>query len=88
MCAWPAWSCEGSELGCLEDMLVLAAALSIQDPRERPLDAQDAADEAHGRFSDPKSDFVGLLKLWRYLRKHGAEVSGNQLSQAVPAGNS
>ncbi|MBT8057522.1 MAG: ATP-dependent RNA helicase HrpA [Gammaproteobacteria bacterium] len=69
---------EGAAEGCLEDMMVLAAALSIQDPRERPLEAQSAADEAHGRFADPKSDFVTLLKLWQYLRKLRKSISGNQ----------
>jgi ATP-dependent helicase HrpA len=69
---------EGARLGCLEDMLVLAAALSIQDPRERPLEAQAAADEAHGRFSDPKSDFASLLRLWQHLRQQRQSVSGNQ----------
>jgi ATP-dependent helicase HrpA len=69
---------EGSKQKCLEDMLVLAAALSIQDPRERPLDAQAAADEAHSRFSDSKSDFVTLLELWQYLRQQRKVVSGNQ----------
>jgi ATP-dependent helicase HrpA len=69
---------EGSDRGCLEDLLVLAAALSIQDPRERPLDAQAAADEAHGRFSDERSDFSGFLLLWQYLRKQRKSVSGNQ----------
>ncbi|MGD8681687.1 MAG: ATP-dependent RNA helicase HrpA, partial [Lysobacterales bacterium] len=69
---------EGAKQGCLEDMLVLAAVLSIQDPRERPLDAQAAADEAHARFADPKSDFAGLLKLWRHLREQRKALSGNQ----------
>jgi ATP-dependent helicase HrpA len=69
---------EGARQGCLEDLLVLAAALSIQDPRERPLEAQAAADEAHRRFSDSKSDFVGLLQLWQHLRKQRKSVSGNQ----------
>jgi len=69
---------EGSKQGCLDDMMVLAAALSIQDPRERPLDAQAAADEAHSRFSDSKSDFATLLQLWRYLRKQRRTKSGNQ----------
>jgi ATP-dependent helicase HrpA len=59
---------EGHRLGCVEDMLVLGAALSIQDPRERPLEARQAADEAHARFSDERSDFSGLLKLWQHLR--------------------
>jgi ATP-dependent helicase HrpA len=69
---------EGARQGCLEDLLVLAAALSIQDPRERPLEAQSAADEAHARFADPKSDFAGLLRLWQHLRKQRRSVSGNQ----------
>jgi ATP-dependent helicase HrpA len=69
---------EGARTGCLEDIMVLAAALSIQDPRERPLDAQAAADEMHRRFTDDKSDFTTLLKLWQYLRNKRKEVSGNQ----------
>jgi len=69
---------EGARQGCLEDLLVLAAALSIQDPRERPLEAQAAADQAHRRFSDPKSDFAGLLQLWQHLRTQRKSVSGNQ----------
>jgi len=68
----------GNRLGCLEDMLVLVAALSIQDPRERPLSAQKAADEAHQRFVDGKSDFSGLLMLWAHLRKERRRISGNQ----------
>ncbi len=69
---------EGAKAGCLEDVMVLAAALSIQDPRERPLEAQAAADEAHERFSDDKSDFATLLKLWRHLREKRKTHSGNQ----------
>ncbi len=69
---------EGDRLGCLENVMVLAAALSIQDPRERPLDRQQQADESHARFVDPKSDFAGLLRLWRYLRKQRSSQSGNQ----------
>ncbi len=69
---------EGARTGCLEDIMVLAAALSIQDPRERPLDAQAAADEMHRRFTDDTSDFTTFLKLWRYLRDKRKEVSGNQ----------
>ena len=48
--------------------LVFAAALSVQDPRERPLDAQDAADNAHRRFADDKSDFSSLGKLWTFVQ--------------------
>ncbi|MBT8059964.1 MAG: ATP-dependent RNA helicase HrpA [Gammaproteobacteria bacterium] len=69
---------EGARRGCLEDLMVLAAALSIQDPRERPLDAQSAADQAHERFRDEGSDFLTLLKLWRYLRELRKSISGNQ----------
>jgi len=76
---------EGAAEGCLEDTMVLAAALSIQDPRERPLDAQAAADEAHARFADPRSDFVTLLKLWRYLRDLRRSISGNQFRKRCRA---
>jgi ATP-dependent helicase HrpA len=69
---------EGDRQGCLEDMLVLTAVLSIQDPRERPLEVREAADEAHARFTVKKSDFAGLLKLWAYLRKARKKYTGNQ----------
>lgn len=52
--------------GCLEEMLVIAAALSVQDPRERPQEKQQAADQAHHRFADDKSEFLAWLKLWRW----------------------
>jgi len=54
------------ESGALKEVLVLAAALSIRDPRERPLEAQAKADQAHARFADPQSDFASLLKLWAF----------------------
>ncbi|MFL6073862.1 MAG: ATP-dependent RNA helicase HrpA [Mycobacteriales bacterium] len=66
------------ELGCLRELLVIAAALSIQDPRERPADAQQAADEKHARFREPDSDFLAYLGLWRYLQEQQRELSGNQ----------
>ena len=69
---------EGAAKKCLEDILVLTAALSIQDPRERPLDAQSLADDAHQRFADDTSDFMTLMKLWHYLRQQRKRVSGNQ----------
>jgi ATP-dependent helicase HrpA len=50
--------------GCLREALIIASALSTQDPRERPLDRQQAADQAHARFVDPRSDFFGYVKLW------------------------
>ena len=57
------------EQQCLREMLVIAAALSVQDPRERPLEAQDAADNAHRRFADDKSDFLSLVKLWAFVQE-------------------
>ncbi len=56
------------EQQCLRELLVIAAALSVQDPRERPLEAQDAADNAHRRFADDKSDFLSLVKLWAFVQ--------------------
>jgi len=69
----------GAEEGCLDEVLVVAAALSIPDPRERPMEAREAAERAHARFRDPRSDFVALLNLWRYFHQQQAERSGNQL---------
>ncbi len=69
---------EADRNGCLHEVLVIAAALSIQDPRERPDDAQAAADAAHARFADPESDFIGSLNLWEYLQRHQDELSGNR----------
>jgi ATP-dependent helicase HrpA len=59
----------GAELGCLADVLVVTAALNTQDPRERPRDAQQQADEVHRRFRDERSDFLGLLKLWAFVQE-------------------
>lgn len=66
------------ESGCLADVLVIAAALSIPDVRERPGDHREAADAAHKRFVVPGSDFMGYLALWRYLQEKRQELSGNQ----------
>ncbi len=55
------------EQQCLNEMLIITAALSVQDPRERPLDKQDAANRAHEKFQDEKSDFAGLLKIWSFF---------------------
>jgi ATP-dependent helicase HrpA len=57
---------------CLHEVLVIAAALTSQDPRERPLEHQAAADQKHARFADPNSDFISLLKLWHYLDEQNA----------------
>jgi len=56
---------EASKEGCLEEIVVIGAALSIQDPRERPAEKEAQADQAHAKFKDPASDFSSLLGLWR-----------------------
>jgi ATP-dependent helicase HrpA len=63
--------------GCVREMLVLAAALTIPDPRERPSEREEAAREKHARFSDEHSDFMSYLNLWRYLREQRKSLSGN-----------
>lgn len=57
----------GSDAGCLDEVLVVAAALEIRDPRERPRDAEQKADQLHRRFRDESSDFASLLALWRFV---------------------
>jgi ATP-dependent helicase HrpA len=69
---------EADRQGCLAEMLVVVAALSIQDPRERPVDAQQKADASHARFADPTSDFAAFLNLWNYLRDQQKALSSNQ----------
>lgn len=68
---------EARDRGALRELLILAAFLSIQDPRERPADARQAADQAHAQFADTRSDFVAVLKLWQ---AHAA--AHEELSQA------
>ncbi|MDT5239842.1 MAG: ATP-dependent helicase HrpA, partial [Mycobacterium sp.] len=63
--------------GCVREVLVLAAALSIPDPRERPSDREEAARQKHARFADEHSDFVSYLNLWRYLGEQRKERTGN-----------
>jgi ATP-dependent helicase HrpA len=69
---------EADRNGCVPEVLVIVAALSIQDPRERPAEHQQAADASHARFADPRSDFVSYLNLWRYLAQRRAALTGNQ----------
>ena len=69
---------EGDRNGCLHEVLVIASALSIQDPRERPAEKRPQADQAHARFADPTSDFLALLNLWNYLGDQQKALSGNQ----------
>jgi len=76
---------EAERYGCVREVMVIAAALSIQDPRERPTDAQQAAAEKHGRFVDKDSDFLSYLNLWRYLRKAQEELSSSQFRKLCRA---
>jgi ATP-dependent helicase HrpA len=68
---------ESGRNGCAREVLVITAALSIQDPRERPADAREAADAMHRRFAEPGSDFLALVSLWDYLREQQRELSGS-----------
>ncbi|WP_225099834.1 ATP-dependent RNA helicase HrpA [Streptomyces sp. CoH27] len=64
---------EADKNGCVREVMVIAAALSIQDPRERPADKQTQADQQHARFKDETSDFLAYLNLWRYVREQQRE---------------
>ncbi|MET7427413.1 MULTISPECIES: ATP-dependent RNA helicase HrpA [Streptomyces] len=64
---------EADKNGCVREVMVIAAALSIQDPRERPAEKQTQADQQHARFRDETSDFLAYLNLWRYIREQQRE---------------
>ena len=68
---------EADRQGALREVLVIAAAMSIQDPRERPQDKQQAADEMHARFADPTSDFLTYLNLWNHISEQQKALSGS-----------
>ncbi|WP_137811483.1 ATP-dependent RNA helicase HrpA, partial [Gordonia sp. GAMMA] len=68
----------GHELGCLDHLLVIAAAMSLPDPRERPAEHREAADAQHRRFVVPQSDFLSYVELWRYLGEQRKELSGSR----------
>ncbi len=68
-----------SHHGCLTEMLVIASFLGAQDPRERPADAQQQADQQHAKFADPRSDFVAVLNLWNAYAEQSRALSGSQL---------
>ena len=70
---------EGGRRGCAKEMMVLAAALTIQDPRERPADVRAEADALHARFVDDTSDFSSFLLLWDYINEQQAALSSSQL---------
>ncbi|MET9660378.1 ATP-dependent RNA helicase HrpA [Streptomyces sp. NPDC006510] len=64
---------EADRNGCVREVMVIASALSIQDPRERPSEKQTQADQQHARFKDETSDFLAFLNLWRYIREQQKE---------------
>src|SRR5215218_283221 len=76
---------EADRNGCLAEVMVITAALSIQDPRERPLEKQQAAAEKHARFADKDSDFAAYLNLWNYLRDQQRALSSNQFRRLCKA---
>ncbi|TDB73760.1 ATP-dependent RNA helicase HrpA [Micromonospora sp. KC723] len=76
---------EGERNGCATEVVVIAAALSIQDPRERPAEKQAQADQAHARFADAESDFVAYLNLWRYLREQQRALSSGAFRRMCKA---
>ncbi|KER04496.1 ATP-dependent helicase HrpA [Photorhabdus temperata subsp. temperata Meg1] len=69
---------EARHHGCVREVMVITSALSIQDPRERPLEKQQASDEKHRRFADKDSDFIAFLKLWDFLKEQQKELSSSQ----------
>ncbi|EOE1184601.1 TPA: ATP-dependent RNA helicase HrpA [Proteus mirabilis] len=69
---------EARKYGAVRELMVITSALSIQDPRERPMDKQQASDEKHRRFQDKDSDFLSLLNLWDYLKTQQKELSHSQ----------
>ena len=68
---------EAQKYGCVREVMIITAALSIQDPRERPVEKQQAADEKHRRFADKESDFIAFVNLWNYLQEQQKALSGN-----------
>ncbi len=80
---------EGRERGALNEVLIIASALSVQDVRDRPMDAQAQADQAHAKFDDEKSEFSGYLRLWKWLNDarggHAASTRREMASQEAKA---
>jgi ATP-dependent helicase HrpA len=72
----------GRAEGVEKELLIIAAAMSVQDPRERPIDKQQAADAAHAEFRDEHSDFLSYLKLWAWWHKEARATSVNKMRRA------
>jgi ATP-dependent helicase HrpA len=71
----------GRDNACLTELLIIAAALSVQDPRDRPMEAQNAADQAHRKFADEKSEFQSYLKIWKWFENAIAHKKSNRQLQ-------
>ncbi len=71
----------GRDNACLTELLIIAAAVSVQDPRDRPMDAQNAADNAHKKFADEKSEFASYLKIWKWFEEAIAHKKSNRQLQ-------
>ncbi|HEY0216756.1 MAG TPA: DUF3418 domain-containing protein, partial [Cellulomonas sp.] len=76
---------EGGRRGVAREVMIIAAALSIQDPRERPAEIRAQADQAHARFADPTSDFLSYLNLWQYVRDSQRDLSGSAFRRMCKA---
>ncbi|MFM7252522.1 MAG: ATP-dependent RNA helicase HrpA, partial [Ilumatobacteraceae bacterium] len=76
---------EAERHGCVREVMVIASALSIQDPRERPAEQRPAADEMHRRFASDGSDFLAFVRLWDHVREQQQALSGNQFRRLCRA---
>ncbi|MFC8130403.1 ATP-dependent RNA helicase HrpA [Streptomyces sp. NPDC057302] len=76
---------EADKNGCVREVMVIAAALSIQDPRERPAEKQTQADQQHARFKDETSDFLTFLNMWRYIREQQKERGSSSFRRMCKA---
>jgi ATP-dependent helicase HrpA len=76
---------EADRTGCLREVLVITAALSVQDPRERPVEHRQAADEKHARFAVDGSDFLSYLSLWRHVAERREALSGSRFRKELRA---
>ena len=74
---------EANQQGALSEVLVIVAGLAVQDPRERPLKAQQAADASHVQFGDPKSDFMAWLNLWRWIEEERQALTRNRFARLL-----
>ncbi len=74
---------EAQKHGCVREAMIITSALSIQDPRERPMDKQQASDEKHRRFHDKESDFLAFVNLWNYLGEQQKALSSNAFRRCV-----